>query len=289
MFRFQRYFDSRSRRYLSVPSQLFRHITAPAQIKRLLHHLVDIQTNTIHHSGIAFTTLGRKRIDDIIHVFQVQLVTLLLVKLTHLFHACLDGVLGNSETILLGILAHILCNLHTAELRSTHGAEVARFGCIRVKSFIVEGTGRHRVQSKVELIVPTELKAGLGQGIVTSLGSRELLGQVSSMSSNLVSNDSSLDIVTIGETQVLLGCNVAKHCSSQRSNVGSSNGRGDMIISWSNISCKGSKGVEGCLVTPIKLIAHVFRNLMERDVTGSLVHYLNILLPSTTSELALSH
>mmetsp|Transcript_36510 Transcript_36510/g.88489 ORF Transcript_36510/g.88489 Transcript_36510/m.88489 type:complete len:474 (+) Transcript_36510:709-2130(+) len=107
------------------------------------------------------------------------------------------------------------------------------------------------------------------------------------MSGDLVCNNSSLDIITVGKSKMLLGCYVAKHSSSKGSDIGSSNGGGNVIITRGNISSEGSQGVEWSLVTPVQLVSHVLWDLIKRNVSRSLVHDLYILGPSTGGEFSL--
>eukprot|EP01018_Ginkgo_biloba_P027874 Gb_08643 [translate_table: standard] len=61
-----------------------------------------------------------------------------------------------------------------------------------------------------------------------------------------------------------------------------------MIVTWSNVCGQGTKSVKWCLITPVQLFFHILWNLMQWDMTRPFIHYLHILLPSTTGELTLS-
>mmetsp|Transcript_10070 Transcript_10070/g.13128 ORF Transcript_10070/g.13128 Transcript_10070/m.13128 type:complete len:210 (-) Transcript_10070:169-798(-) len=152
----------------------------------------------------------------------------------------------------------------------------------------MEGTGSDRVQGQIELIIPTEFKSRLGQRVIAILSSGQTLGQVSCMGSDFVSNDTSLNIITVGETQMLLGSDVTEHGSSKGGNVGSTNSRGNVIITWCDIRSKRTKSVEGCLHTPFKLVSHIFRNLVEGDMSRTFIHDLDILFPGTFGQFTLS-
>ena len=99
----------------------------------------------------------------------------------------------------------------------------------------MKGTGSDGVQGQVELIVPTEFETGLGQGIVTVLGTRQSLCEIGCVGGNLVGNNASLDVVTIGKSQVLLGSHIAQHGGSQGSDIGGTNGTGNMVVSGSHV------------------------------------------------------
>mmetsp|Transcript_651 Transcript_651/g.1028 ORF Transcript_651/g.1028 Transcript_651/m.1028 type:complete len:435 (+) Transcript_651:690-1994(+) len=86
---------------------------------------------------------------------------------------------------------------------------------------------------------------------------------------------------------MFLGSYITQHGSSQGSNVCSSDCRGDVVVTGSNICSKRSKSVEWSLVTPLELITHILWNLVEGDMSRTFVHYLYILLPRTLCEIAL--
>mmetsp|Transcript_3529 Transcript_3529/g.5111 ORF Transcript_3529/g.5111 Transcript_3529/m.5111 type:complete len:276 (-) Transcript_3529:692-1519(-) len=108
------------------------------------------------------------------------------------------------------------------------------------------------------------------------------------MGGNLVGNDTSLNIITVGKSQMFLWSDIAKHGSSKSGNIGSTDGRGNVIISRCNICCKRAKSVERCFVTPFKLVSHIFRNFVEWNMSRTFIHDLNILFPSTFGEFTLS-
>src|SRR5262245_35941208 len=60
-------------------------------------------------------------------------------------------------------LADLLRQLHAAELRAAHRAEMRQLGAFGRQGFVVERARRHRIEREVELIFPAELEAGLRQ------------------------------------------------------------------------------------------------------------------------------
>mmetsp|Transcript_18421 Transcript_18421/g.40109 ORF Transcript_18421/g.40109 Transcript_18421/m.40109 type:complete len:256 (+) Transcript_18421:667-1434(+) len=108
------------------------------------------------------------------------------------------------------------------------------------------------------------------------------------MRGNLVGDDTSLDVIAIGESKMLLWRDVAKHCSSKGSNICSTDGGGDVIVSGCDIGGKRTQSVKWRLAAPIQLVAHVFGNLVKRYMAGSLIHDLDIFFPGTTGESTLS-
>mmetsp|Transcript_35226 Transcript_35226/g.84981 ORF Transcript_35226/g.84981 Transcript_35226/m.84981 type:complete len:296 (+) Transcript_35226:316-1203(+) len=228
-------------------------------------------------------------VDDVFHVLQVQLIPLLLIKLTHLLHASVQSVLSHPVPILRGILPHVIGDLHAAKLGSTHTAEVRGLGRVAIESLVVECARRHGVEREVELIVPTKFESGLGESVVSVLRPGEILGEVGGVRGDLVGDDAGLDVVAIGKSEMLLGGDVTEHGGAERGDVGSADGRGDVIVAGGDVGRERSEGVEGCLVAPVKLIAHVLWNLVQGDVSGSLVHDLHVLLPGPFGEVSLGH
>ena len=57
-----------------------------------------------------------------------------------------------------------------------------------------------------------------------------------------------------------------------------------MIVSRSNVSGEGPESRKGGLLAPVQLIAHIFRNLVQRHVTRTFVHGLHVLGPVLQSD-----
>src|SRR6185503_15642337 len=74
-----------------------------------------------------------------------------------------------AEAVLLRIVAHILRDLHGAEVRPAHRAEVRELGTVLRQRFIVKLARLVRIEAEVELILPAELEARLGQRVVAQL------------------------------------------------------------------------------------------------------------------------
>mmetsp|Transcript_33447 Transcript_33447/g.99629 ORF Transcript_33447/g.99629 Transcript_33447/m.99629 type:complete len:676 (+) Transcript_33447:411-2438(+) len=227
-------------------------------------------------------------IDDVVHILQVQLIAHLLVLLGHFVHAGLEGIIGHLPVSVLGsILTDILGDLHRAELGSAHGTEMTGLGGIGVEGLVVEGTGGDGIEGQVELIVPTEFESGLGEGVVPILRAREALGEVGSVSGDLVGDDAGLDVIAVGEAEMLLGGDVAQHGGTEGGNVGSANGRSDVIVPGSNVGSERSEGVERRLIAPLELIPHVLGDLVKGHVSRTLVHDLHVLLPRAAGQFSL--
>lgn len=67
---------------------------------------------------------------------------------------------------------------------------------------------------------------------------------------------------------------VAKHGRPHGSDIGRSDGRGNVIVSRRDVCGEGSQGVEWGLVAPVQLVSHVLRNLVEGHMAWTFVHHL---------------
>lgn len=70
------------------------------------------------------------------------------------------------------LLADVLSQLHGAEVRSAHGAEMGFLMTAVGQGDIVVSAGAVRVEGEIELVFPSELEACLGQGVITDLSTR---------------------------------------------------------------------------------------------------------------------
>jgi hypothetical protein len=90
----------------------------------------------------------------------------LLGELAGLFFQTLFQRLFLAQPMLGGVAPDVLRDLHGAELRAAHGAEVRRLGRFLRQGRVVELAGSVRVKAQVELVFPAELEARLAQGVV---------------------------------------------------------------------------------------------------------------------------
>src|SRR5204862_2637387 len=70
------------------------------------------------------------------------------------------------HALLGGVLADLLRDLHRAELRPAHRAEVGDLRALRRQCLVMELARRVRIERKVELVLPAELEAGLADRVV---------------------------------------------------------------------------------------------------------------------------
>src|SRR5271165_934315 len=75
-------------------------------------------------------------------------------------HTRLDRGLGR-QALLLGVPADVVGDLHRAELRAAHRAEVRRLRALLGEGCVVVLAGPLGIEREAELVLPAELEAGL--------------------------------------------------------------------------------------------------------------------------------
>ena len=65
------------------------------------------------------------------------------------------------EALLLSVFADVLRDLHRAEMRAAHRAEMGEFGAFGRKRFVMIFAGDFRIESEIELVFPAKLKTSL--------------------------------------------------------------------------------------------------------------------------------
>ena len=163
---------------------------------------------------------------------------------------------------------------------------MGQLGVVGGQGGVVELAGPLRIEPQVELVFPAKLETSLGKGIVARLGAGMALGQVGGVSGDLVSNDSFLDILPLGQAQVFLGSDVAKHGGAVPSDHGGADGAGDVVISGGHIGRQGTEGIEGRFPAGLELAGHVLPDQLHGNVTGALDHGLHVVLPGDLGQLA---
>src|SRR5437667_9565359 len=67
------------------------------------------------------------------------------------------------DAVLRGVVADVLGDLHRAEVRPAHRAEVGELRALGRQGLVVELARRLRVEREVELVLPAELAARVGE------------------------------------------------------------------------------------------------------------------------------
>ena len=100
------------------------------------------------------------------------------------------------------------------------------------------------------------------------------------MSRNLVSDNSLFNVFAIGQSEVFLGCDVAKHrCTCPTRQCGT-NRTGNMIVAWGNVGDQRAKYIKWSAMANFNLLLDVHLYLVHRDVTGTLHHNLSTFAPT---------
>src|ERR1700712_60325 len=89
-------------------------------------------------------------------------------------HALLER-LRIGDALLGRIVAHILRDLHRAEVRAAHRTEMRDLRRILRQRFVVEFARLVRIEAEVELVLPAELEARLRERVVPHLRARMTL------------------------------------------------------------------------------------------------------------------
>src|SRR5205085_7302530 len=146
-----------------------------------------------------------------------------------LFQAEADGLLV-AHAVFGGVGPHVGGDPHGAELRPAHGAEVGRLGAGGGQRLVVVRAGPFGVEREVELVLPPELEAGLGERVVPGLGAGVALGQVGGVGGDLVGDHAVLHGVTVRQAEVLLGRDVTEHGGAVHPDDGGADRRRDVVV-----------------------------------------------------------
>ena len=142
------------------------------------------------------------------------------------------------------------------------------------------------VEREIELVVPAEFEARLGECIVADLGPGQTLGEVGRMGSDLVGDDAVAHILLGRQPQVLLGRDIAEHGSAVPADVGGADAGGDVVVGGGDVGDQGPEGIEGGLETVRQLLVHVLLDHLQGHMARALDHHLHIVLPGNPGQLA---
>lgn len=186
-----------------------------------------------------------------------------------------------------GVLAHVVGDLHRAEIGPAHGAEVSGFGAFLGKGLVVIAFGGYRVEREIELVFPAEFEASFAQGIVAVLSGRMSFCQVGRMGGYLVSDHTHFDVVLIGKAEVFFGRYVAEHGATVPADHRGSDAGSEVVVARSDIGGQRPKRVEGSFVAPFELLLHVLVYHVHGHVTRAFVHDLAAAFPGSFGQAAL--
>src|SRR5579883_880811 len=145
---------------------------------------------------------------------------------------------------LLGIVADVLRDPHGAELRPAHRAEVRRLVRVLGQGLVVELLRGRRIERQVELVDPAELEARLGERIVAQPRRGMALGEIGGVGGDLVGDHADLDVVAVGQAEMLLGRDVAEHRRAEPADHRGADARGDVVVARRDVGDERSQRVE---------------------------------------------
>jgi hypothetical protein len=112
------------------------------------------------------------------------------------------------------------------------------------------------------------------------------LGDVGGVGGDLVGDDTVLDVLALGEAEVLLRRDVAEHRRPEPADHGGADGGRDVVVAGGHVGRERTEGVERGLVADLELTVHVLLDEVHRDVAGALDHDLDVVLPGHLGQLA---
>ena len=154
------------------------------------------------------------------------------------------------------------------------------------QGLIVEGPCGEGVKAEVELILPAELKTGLGQGVIPHLGAGVALGQVGGVGGYLVGHQALFHIPLVRQAQMLLGGHIAQHGAAIPADHGGADAGGYMVVARRHIGGEGAEGVERGLVAQGQLLLHILLYQVHGHMAGAFDHGLHIVPPGDFGEFA---
>ena len=112
------------------------------------------------------------------------------------------------------------------------------------------------------------------------------LGEIGGMRRDLVGDDAGLDVVAVGQAQMLLRRHVAQHGAAEPADHGGANARGDVVIARRDVGRQRPERIERRLAALLELLVHVDLDLVHRHVAGAFDHHLAALVPRNFREFA---
>src|SRR5690606_16208527 len=182
---------------------------------------------------------------------------------------------GEAVGLAGGEVLDLLGDADGAPVVAAHGAEVG----VDVEVVVVVGAGGVFVEGELEVLLPVEGGAGLGELVVPVAGAGDAEGDVGGVGGDLVGDAAFLDVALLGQAEVLLGCDVAEHGGAVVCDGGGADAGGDVVVAGEDVGDEGAEDVEGGAVAEAALEFGVELDLVEGDVAGALDHDLDAVAP----------
>src|ERR1044072_7997658 len=156
-----------------------------------------------------------------------------------------------------GVVADLLRDVHRAEVRAAHRAEVRELGSFLRQGLVVILARDFGVEREVELILPAELEARLRERVVSELRAGVALGEVCGVRGEAIGDDSVLHVLLVRKAEVLFGRDVAEHGRAEPADHRRADGRGDVVVAGRDVRDERAARVEGRFVAELQLAVQV--------------------------------
>ena len=94
------------------------------------------------------------------------------------------------------------------------------------------------------------------------------------MRRDLVGDHAHLDVVAVGQAQVLLRRHVAEHGGAEPADHGGADAGRDVVVARRDVGRERPQRIERRLAALLELLVHVDLDLVHRHVAGALDHHL---------------
>ena len=159
-------------------------------------------------------------------------------------------------------------------------------GAVGRQGLVVEFLGRLGVERQVELVAPAELEARPRQRVVALARRRMALGEIGGVRGDLVGDDAGLDVVAVGQAQMLLRRHVAEQRRAEPADHRRADAAGDVVVARRDVGDQRPERIERRLAAFLELLVHVDLDLVHRHVAGAFDHHLDVVLPGDLGQLA---
>ncbi len=142
------------------------------------------------------------------------------------------------------------------------------------------------VERESELLVPVEGVAGVRDGVVAVACAGAMAGNISRVGGDLVGDDAVLDVLFVGQAEVLFRGDVAEHRRAVPADHGRADGRGDVVVAGGDVGDQRAENVERRAVAELDFLVDLLLDLVHGHVAGAFDHDLHVVLPGLAGELA---
>ena len=154
---------------------------------------------------------------------------------------------------------------------------------------VTDGLCRLGVEGAGELCIPVEDAAGVAHLVVDVPGVGDALCDVGGVGGDLGSHDALLDVVHIGQSQMLGRGDVAQEGCAAHGRDSAADGSSDVVIAGGDVGDEGAEDVERCAHADGLLDLHVGGDLVQRHMARAFHHDLDVVRPGPLGQLAQTH